>query len=320
MTPNLTRQGERPWSHFSPSSAGGLSGRHHLWHLGEFGFDYLRDNMGLDLSQYVQRPPNYAIVDEVDNLLIDEARRRLSSATGRGVFPEYQTFARLVQSLKAGCGLRDQEKERSVEPTDEGFNHIEGLLKREGLLEGEAGLYDPHSADLMRHLRNALSAKEFYRRDREYVVKDGEIIIVDEFTGRLMLGRRYSEGLHQAIEAKEHVKVQQESKTFATVTIQNYFRMYPKLGGMTGTAATEAEEFSRIYKLDVVQIPTNKPLARQDLGDLIYKDADAKYKAIANEVQRAHQSGQPVLIGTVSIEKSEIISDMLIRRGVKHMS
>jgi preprotein translocase subunit SecA len=285
----------------------------------EFGFDYLRDNMALDLAQCVQRAPNYAIVDEVDNLLIDEARTPLIiSAPDAESSQKYQTFARLVQSLKPGADYETKEKERSVEPTDEGFNHNEGLLKREGLLEGEAGLYDPHNADLMRHLRNALSAKEFYRRDREYVVKDGEIIIVDEFTGRLMLGRRYSEGLHQAIEAKEHVKVQQESKTFATITIQNYFRMYAKLAGMTGTAATEAEEFSRIYKLDVVQIPTNKPLARDDMGDLIYKDEGSKYKAIAAEVQRVHQTGQPVLIGTVSIEKSEMLSDMLNRRGVKH--
>jgi preprotein translocase subunit SecA len=284
----------------------------------EFGFDYLRDNMALDFSQYVQREQSYAVVDEVDNLLIDEARTPLIiSAPDVESSQRYLTFARLVQSLKPGADYERKEKERSVEPTDEGFTHIESLLRREGLLKGES-LYDPQNTDLLRHLRNALSAKEFYRKDREYVVKDGEIIIVDEFTGRLMLGRRYSEGLHQAIEAKERVKVQQETKTYATVTIQNYFRMYPKLAGMTGTAATEAEEFAKIYKLDVVQIPTNRPLVRQDMGDLIYKDEDAKYKAIANEVQRAHATSQPVLIGTVSIEKSEVLSDMLTRRGVKH--
>ena len=221
-----------PWVHFKPV-------RRHEAYLAditygtsaEFGFDYLRDNMALDLSQYVQRELNYAVVDEVDNLLIDEARTPLIiSAPDVESSQKYQVFARLVQSLKPVSDYELKEKERSVEPTDEGYTHIEGLLRREGLLKGES-LYDPENTDLMRHLRNGLSAKEFYRRDREYVVKDGEIIIVDEFTGRLMLGRRYSEGLHQAIEAKEHVKVQQETKTFATVTIQNYFRMYSKLAG-----------------------------------------------------------------------------------------
>jgi len=308
-----------PWAHFKPV-------RRREAYLtditygtsAEFGFDYLRDNMALDLNQCVQRSQNYAIVDEVDNLLIDEARTPLIiSAPDVESSQKYQVFARLVQSLKPNTDYETKEKERSVEPTDEGFTHIEGLLRREGLLKGES-LYDPHNTDLMRHLRNALSAKEFYRRDREYVVKDGEIIIVDEFTGRLMLGRRYSEGLHQAIEAKERVRVQHETKTFATITIQNYFRMYPRLSGMTGTAATEAEEFSKIYKLDVVQIPTNKSLARQDLNDLIYKDESSKFKAIANDVHQVHTTGQPVLIGTVSIEKSEALSDLLTRRGVKH--
>ena len=308
-----------PWAHFKPI-------RRREAYLAditygtsaEFGFDYLRDNMALDLGQCVQRMQNYAIVDEVDNLLIDEARTPLIiSAPDTESSQKYQVFARLVQSLKPGTDYDAKEKERSVEPTDDGFTHIEGLLRREGLLKGES-LYDPHNTDLMRHLRNALSAKEFYHRDREYVVKDGEIIIVDEFTGRLMLGRRYSEGLHQAIEAKERVKVQHETKTFATITIQNYFRMYHKLAGMTGTAITEAEEFAKIYKLDVVQVPPNLPLARQDLGDLIYKDTNSKLKAIANEVQQVHTAGQPVLIGTVSIEKSEALSELLTRRGVKH--
>ncbi len=318
--PDYTSDKENdPWAHFKPI-------RRREAYLAditygtsaEFGFDYLRDNMALDLNQCVQRAQSYAIVDEVDNLLIDEARTPLIiSAPDIESSQKYQVFARLVQSLKPGTDYETKEKERSVEPTDEGFAHIENLLRREGLLKGD-GLYDPHNADLMRHLRNSLSAKEFYRRDREYVVKDGEIIIVDEFTGRLMLGRRYSEGLHQAIEAKERVKVQHESKTFATITIQNYFRMYTKLAGMTGTAATEAEEFSKIYKLEVVQIPTNKPLARQDLGDLIYKDESSKFKAIANAVKEIHATGQPILIGTVSIEKSEALGDLLTRRGVKH--
>jgi preprotein translocase subunit SecA len=284
----------------------------------EFGFDYLRDNMAVDLSQCSQRELNYAIVDEADNLLIDEARTPLIiSAPDIESSQRYQIFARLVQSLKPGTDYEAKEKERSAEPTDEGFAHIEQLLKREGLLKGDS-LYDPHNADLLRHLRNALSAKEFYRKDREYVVKDNEIIIVDEFTGRLMLGRRYSEGLHQAIEAKEHVRVQQESKTYATITIQNYFRMYAKLAGMTGTAETEAEELSKIYKLEVVVIPTNKPLIRKDFSDRIYKDEKAKFKALISEVEEVHQTGRPILIGTVSIEKNEQLDELLNRRGIKH--
>ena len=297
-----------PWRHFKPvKRAEAYKAEITYGTSAEFGFDYLRDNMALDLSQYAQRQQdgqNYAIVDEVDNLLIDEARTPLIiSAPDVESSQKYQVFAKLVQSLKSPVDYEVKEKERSAEPTDEGFSHIEGLLKREGLLQGE-GLYDPQNADLMRHLRNALSAKEFYRRDREYVVKDGEIIIVDEFTGRLMLGRRYSEGLHQAIEAQEHVKVQQETKTYATITIQNYFRMYNKLAGMTGTAVTEAEEFNKIYKLEVVVIPTNKPLIREDMSDYIYKDESAKFKALISEVEEVHKTGQPVLIGTTSIEIS----------------
>ncbi len=284
----------------------------------EFGFDYLRDNMVIDLSRQVQRGTNYAIVDEVDNLLIDEARTPLIiSAPDTESSQKYITFARLIQSLKPGVDYEIKEKERSAELTDEGFATMERLLKREGILK-EAGLYDPESADLMRHLRNALQAREFYKRDQQYVIKDGQVIIVDEFTGRLMLGRRYSEGLHQAIEAKEHVKVQQESRTFATITIQNYFRMYSKLAGMTGTALTEAEEFHKIYKLEVVVIPTNRPMIRQDFPDYIYKDEEAKFKALVAEVERVHKEGRPVLIGTVSIEKSEMLSEMMKRRGISH--
>ena len=188
------------------------------------------------------------------------------------------------------------------------------MLKRDGLLKSEESLYS--NGTLMHHLRNALSAKEFYKRDQRYVVENGEVIIVDEFTGRKMYGRRYSEGLHQAIEAKEHLKPQQESKTYATVTIQNYFRMYEKLGGMTGTALTEAEEFYKIYKLDVTEIPTNRPMIREDLSDQIYKTEEGKFKAVVREIKRIHETGAPVLIGTVSIEKSEMLSEMLKRQGI----
>jgi len=284
----------------------------------EFGFDYLRDNMGMDLSQCVQRPLNYAIVDEVDNLLIDEARTPLIiSAPDVEATQKYQHFARLVLRLKSGQDYEVIEKERSVEPTESGYANVESLLKREGLLKS-AGLYDPSNVSLMRHLRNALSAKELYKKDRDYVVKDGQVTIVDEFTGRLMFGRRYSEGLHQAIEAKEGVKVQQESRTFATVTIQNYFRMYDKLAGMTGTALTEAEEFHKIYELEVVVIPTHKPMIREDFPDQIYKNEKAKFRAVAHEIEQLHHEGRPVLIGTVSIERSEYLSDLLMKKGITH--
>ncbi len=311
--------GDSRWRYFRPIS------RHEAYQAditygtsSEFGFDYLRDNMAIDLSQCVQRPLNYAIVDEVDNLLIDEARTPLIiSAPDVEATQKYQIFSRLIQRLKPGLDYEVKEKERSAELTDEGFAAMERLLQREGLLKS-ASLYDPGSADLMRHLRNALTAREFYKKDREYVVKNGEVIIVDEFTGRLMLGRRYSEGLHQAIEAKERVKIQQESRTFATITIQNYFRMYGKLAGMTGTAVTEAEEFHKIYKLEVVVIPTNRPMIRKDYPDQIYKDEESKFKAEVNEIEQVHKEGRPVLIGTVSIEKSERLSNLLKRKGIPH--
>jgi len=236
----------------------------------EFGFDYLRDSMVADLAQCAQGELNYSIVDEVDNLLIDEARTPLIiSAPDVEAEEKYHLFARLVPRLRSEADYAVSEKERAVSLTDDGINNIEKMLKREGLLK-TANLYDPSNYSLTRFLDSALKAYALYRRDRDYVVKDGQIIIVDEFTGRLMLGRRYSEGLHQAIEAKEHVKVQRESRTFATITVQNYFRMYDKLAGMTGTALTEAEEFYKIYKLDVVVVPTNKPMIRQDLSDQIY--------------------------------------------------
>ena len=284
----------------------------------EFGFDYLRDNMVNDLAQCVQRPLNYAIADEVDYLLIDEARTPLIiSAPDVEAGQRYQLFARIVPGLKKGVDYTVDEKTRSVSLTDAGITSMERTLKREGQLKAPE-LYDPANAELHRYLQNALSAREIYHRDRQYVVKDGQVILVDEFTGRLMHGRRYSEGLHQAIEAKERVKVQQESRTHATVTIQNYFRMYDKLAGMTGTALTEAEEFHKIYKLDVVVIPTHKPMVRQDFPDQIYKDVKSKFKAVVREIEQMHKEGHPVLVGTVSIENSEYLSDLLKKKGIPH--
>ncbi|MEE8205224.1 MAG: preprotein translocase subunit SecA [Dehalococcoidales bacterium] len=284
----------------------------------EFGFDYLRDNMVIDLARCVQCPLNYTIVDEVDNLLIDEARTPLIiSAPDTEAGKLYQLFARLVRQLTKGQDYEVKEKERSAELTDAGWANMEAMLNRQGVLKGQS-LYDPQNAHLMRHLRNALSAKEFYKRNQQYVVKNGEVIIVDEFTGRMMLGRRYSEGLHQAIEAQENVKIQQESRTFATVTIQNYFRMYQKLAGMTGTAATEAEEFHKIYKLEVVAVPTHQPMIRQDYPDRIYKDEAVKFKAVVHEIEELHKKEQPLLIGTVSIENSESLSQLLKKRGIRH--
>ncbi len=308
-----------PWRHFRPISRKEAYLADIIYGTSsDFGFDYLRDNMTIDISRCVQRQLNFAIVDEVDNLLIDEARTPLIiSAPDTEAGKKYQIFARLINHLKPGVDYEIRIKERSAELTDAGFAQMEKLLKREGVLQS-ASLYDPESANLMRHLQNALTAREFFKKDQQYVVKDGQVIIVDEFTGRLMLGRRYSEGLHQAIEAKEGVKIQQESRTFATITIQNYFRMYEKLSGMTGTALTEAEEFHKIYKLEVVVIPTNRPLARIDHPDRIYKDEDAKFKALVNEIEQINKDERPVLIGTVSIEKSERLSHLLKKRGVRH--
>jgi preprotein translocase subunit SecA len=266
----------------------------------EFGFDYLRDNMVMDLSQCVQRPLNYAIVDEVDNLLIDEARTPLIiSAPAEESGQTYQLFARFVPRLKPEEDYTVDEKSRTVSLTDNGINNMERMLKHDGLLKSE-NLYDPANYSLTRYLDSAMKAQILYKLDKEYVVKDGEVIIVDEFTGRLMYGRRYSEGLHQAIEAKEHVKVQRESMTFATVTIQNYFRMYEKRGGMTGTAATEAEEFYKIYKLEVTVIPTHKPMIREELSDQIYKTEEGKFRAVVREIKRLHDEESPVLCTCVT--------------------
>ncbi len=284
----------------------------------EFGFDYLRDNMVIDLSHCVQRPLNYSIVDEVDNLLIDEARTPLIiSGPAEESGQRYQIFARLVPRLRQDEDYIVDEKTRTVNLTEGGINNIEKMLNRDGLLKS-SNLYDPENYSLTRYLESALKAQVVYKRDRDYVVKDGQVFIVDEFTGRLMFGRRYSEGLHQAIEAKEHVRVQRESMTFATITIQNYFRMYNKLAGMTGTALTEAEEFHKIYQLEVVVIPTNEPMIREDFPDQIYKDEKAKFRAVGREIERLHQEGHPALIGTVSIEKSEYLSDLLKKKGIPH--
>ncbi|WP_066633638.1 preprotein translocase subunit SecA [Desulfolucanica intricata] len=278
----------------------------------EFGFDYLRDNMAVHPDQLVQRELNYAIVDEVDSILIDEARTPLIiSGQADKATDHYYTFAKLVPRLKAEEDYIVDEKAHTVALTEEGVDRVEKML-------GIENLYDEANMQLNHHLNQALKAKALMKRDRDYVVKDGEVVIVDEFTGRLMFGRRYSEGLHQAIEAKEGVRVERESQTLATITFQNYFRMYNKLAGMTGTAATEEGEFRNIYGLDVVVIPTNKPNIRKDLSDVVYKTEKAKFNAVVEEIARRHATGQPVLVGTISIEKSEILSALLKRKGIPH--
>jgi preprotein translocase subunit SecA len=284
----------------------------------EFGFDYLRDNMVTDLNDRVQRERSFAIVDEVDNILIDEARTPLIiSGQAEESGDLYYTFARLVPKLQ-GRPEGDEEggdyfvdlKDKAVSPTEEGVDKIEKLLGVENLYDA-----DPR---LARHFEQALRAHALYKRDRDYIVKDGEIVIVDEFTGRQMPGRRWSEGLHQAVEAKEGLRVQRESVTLATVTFQNYFRIYDKLSGMTGTAMTEAEEFHKIYELEVVAIPTHRDMIRADEADLVFRNEMGKFNALIDEVAEMNEAGRPVLVGTVSVEKSEILSTMLKRRGIKH--
>ncbi|MFO7152094.1 MAG: preprotein translocase subunit SecA [Bacillota bacterium] len=278
----------------------------------EFGFDYLRDNMVIYKEHIVQRELNYAIIDEVDSILIDEARTPLIiSGQAEESTDIYYRFARFVPRLKAGEDYIVDEKAHSVIPTEKGIKKAEDFL-------GVDNLYDEENMELLHHFHQALKAHALMKRDRDYVVKDGQVIIVDEFTGRLMYGRRYSEGLHQAIEAKEGVKVERESKTLATITFQNYFRMYKKLAGMTGTAATEEEEFRKIYGMDVVVIPTNKPMIRVDYPDVVYKTEKAKFEAVVREIEDCYRRGQPVLVGTISIEKSEMLSEMLKRRGIPH--
>jgi preprotein translocase subunit SecA len=284
----------------------------------EFGFDYLRDNMVTDLAERVQRERAFGIVDEVDNILIDEARTPLIiSGQAEESADLYFTFARLVPRLQErpegdeeGGDYFVDLKDRAVSPTEEGIDKIEKLLGIENLYDA-----DPR---LARHFEQALRAHALYKRDRDYIVKDGEIVIVDEFTGRQMPGRRWSEGLHQAIEAKEGVKVQRESVTLATITFQNYFRLYDKLSGMTGTAMTEAEEFHKIYELEVVAIPTHRPMVRDDQSDLVFRNEMGKFNALIDEIVEIQEAGRPVLVGTVSVEKSEILSSMLKRRGIRH--
>ncbi len=278
----------------------------------EFGFDYLRDNMVLDKNQLVQRELHYAIVDEVDSILVDEARTPLI-ISGQGDTPTeiYYQFAQVVTRLKPEVDYQIDEKMKAVAPTEEGIHKVEQLI-------GVDNLYDDVNMELSHHLNQALKAKALMKRDKDYVVKDGEVIIVDEFTGRLMVGRRYSEGLHQAIEAKEGVKIKRESQTLASITFQNYFRMFDKLAGMTGTAKTEEQEFQQIYGLDVIVMPTNKPMVREDFPDVIYKTEKAKFRAVVREVEERHAKGQPVLVGTVSIDKSEELSHMLKRKGIPH--
>ena len=279
----------------------------------EFGFDYLRDNMVISLDQMVQRPLHYAIVDEVDSILIDEARTPLIiSGPGAQSTSLYQVMADVAAKLKEGEDYTVDEKQKTVAPTETGIAKTEKLLGVSNMYDGENGV------DYSHQLMAALKAKALMHRDRDYVVKDGEVIIVDEFTGRLMFGRRYSEGLHQAIEAKEHVKVERESQTLATITFQNYFRMYDKLSGMTGTAKTEEQEFQKIYGLDVVVVPTNKPNIRIDYPDVIYKTRRAKYRAVANAIEELHKKGRPVLVGTTSIQQPEELSELLKKRGIEH--
>ncbi|MBI4670190.1 MAG: preprotein translocase subunit SecA [Chloroflexi bacterium] len=281
----------------------------------EFGFDYLRDNMVVDLSQMVQRELHYAIVDEVDNILIDEARTPLIIAgPAEESSREYQHFASLMPRLIPDEDYTIDHKLRVVSPTESGIEKVERALG----IPPNKSLYDADYSELTSYFDNALKAHALFKLDKDYVVRDGEVVIVDEFTGRLMFGRRYSEGLHQAIEAKEGVKVQRESLTLATITFQNYFRMYHKLAGMTGTAKTEEEEFGKIYALDVVVIPTNCPMIREDDSDVIYKNEESKYKAVVQEIKEMNEAGRPVLVGTTSVEHSEMLAKMLDRKGVKH--
>jgi preprotein translocase subunit SecA len=293
----------------------------------EFGFDYLRDNMKFDIKDCVQRGHNFAIVDEVDSILIDEARTPLIiSGASEESTDKYARVNRIIPKLEkgestpGGPGEPDvmsgdyvvDEKHRNATVTDEGWEKVEGLL-------GIGNIADPENWDLKHHVETAVKAHAIYKRDVDYVVKDGEVIIVDEFTGRMMPGRRWSDGLHQAVEAKEGVKIERENQTLATITFQNYFRMYKKLAGMTGTADTEATEFGKIYKLDVIVIPTNKQMLRVENPDLVYRTEKEKYLASADEIQKLHDTGQPVLVGTTSIEKSERLSDLLKKKGIKHV-
>jgi preprotein translocase subunit SecA len=278
----------------------------------EFGFDYLRDNMKFSLDDYVQRDFHYAIVDEVDSILIDEARTPLIiSGPSEESTEKYSTINQVIPRLKKDKDYTIEEKTRTVVLTEEGVAQVEGLLKVQNL-------YEPRNIEILHHVNQALKAHTIFKRDVDYLVKDGEVIIVDEFTGRVMPGRRYSDGLHQALEAKEKVKVERENQTLASITFQNYFRMYGKLAGMTGTADTEAAEFKKIYNLDVTVVPTNMPMIRADHTDVIYKTEEEKFKAVIGEIKDLNKARRPVLVGTISIEKSELLSRYLLRNGIKH--
>ncbi len=283
----------------------------------EFGFDYLRDNMRMRLEDMVQRGHHYAIVDEVDSILIDEARTPLIiSGAAEDSSELYKKVDELVRRLEDGDWEKD-EKQRTVTLTEKGVERMQNLLAEAGLLKS-GDLYDIENVTLVHHVQQALRAHKMFQRDVDYIVKNGQVVIVDEFTGRMMPGRRYSDGLHQALEAKEGVPIQAENQTLASITFQNYFRLYEKLAGMTGTAATEASEFAEIYGLEVVTIPTHKPMIRKDEDDEVYRTAEEKYRAIVAEIEDAHRRGQPVLVGTVSIEKSELLSAMLEKKGIPH--
>src|SRR5438552_1223298 len=279
----------------------------------EFGFDYLRDNMKFDLESMVQRDPVYAIVDEVDSILIDEARTPLIiSGPSEEAVDKYYSVDRIIPRLVAEKDFQVDEKQHTAVLTEEGVSHAEKLL-------GVENLYDPANMDTLHAVQQGLRAHSLYKLDVEYVVNDGEVIIVDEFTGRLMPGRRWSDGLHQAVEAKEGVKIEAENQTLATITFQNLFRMYEKLAGMTGTADTEAAEFDKIYKLEVVVIPPNRPMIRKDMADLVYRTEREKFDAIVEEIKVKNDAGQPALVGTISIEKSEHLAALLKRQGVPHV-
>ena len=278
----------------------------------EFGFDFLRDNMKYEISDYCQRELNYAIVDEVDSILIDEARTPLIiSGPSEESTDKYYKINKIIPGLQKDSDYTIDEKAKTAILTEEGNIKVERLL-------GAGNLYDPSNIELVHHVLQALKAHTLFKKDVDYVVKDGEVIIVDEFTGRLMPGRRWSDGLHQAVEAKEDVKIESENQTLATITFQNYFRMYNKLAGMTGTADTEAAEFAKIYNLEVIVIPTNKPMIRPDYPDVIYKTEKGKFNSVIREIEELHKKGQPVLVGTISIEKSEILSHLLKKKGIPH--
>src|SRR5690554_879595 len=284
----------------------------------ELGFDYLRDNMKSSLDQMYQRDHHFAIVDEVDSILIDEARTPLIiSGPSQDRSDLYQAIDQVIPDLKDEHYALD-EKTRNVTFTDEGNEALEQMLHERGLLPEGQSLYDPESTTIVHHVNQGLRAHKLFTKDKDYIVRDNEVVLIDEFTGRMMAGRRLSDGLHQAIEAKEGCKIQPENVTLAQVTFQNYFRLYDKLAGMTGTALTEADEFAEIYRLGVVEVPTNRPIARVDKDDAVFRTAEEKYKAVIEEIKQAHEKSQPTLVGTTSIEKSEMLSDMLTEAEIKH--